>query len=200
MTPTAPDEPRSPHSRPLEVLGLYAVLAVLLLAFTLPLLARLLPETRTVSASGIVDASPRAAWTLLARVEDYPSWRETVVRIRPLPGREGPVRSVPGSEPGLRRPPPGWVEVDRSGNRVRWRVLAADPPERLALEVRQGWPPYRGRRVIRLLPEDGATRITVGQRGGVGNALFRFADPYFASPTREPARLISELADRLEPP
>lgn len=197
MTLTASDEPHSPHAHPLAVLGVYVALVLVLVGLTLPLADRLLPETRTVSASGRIAAGPRAVWTLLARVEDYPSWRASVVRVEPLPGKEGPVRSSRGPGPGLQRPPAGWVEVDRAGNRVRWRVLEAEPPERLALEVRAGWPPYRGRRVVRLSPEDSLTRVAVGQRGGAGNALFRFAGAYFSSPNRDPDRLISALAERV---
>lgn len=198
MTPTASEQPHSPHSHPLPVLAVYAALLLVLVALTLPLADRLLPETRTVSSTGLIEADPRAVWTLLARVEDYPSWRKSVVRVRPLPGREGPVHSARGPEPGLRRPPAGWTEVDRHGGRVRWRVLEAEAPERLALEVTEGWPPYRGRRVIRLSPEDDVTRVSIGQRGEIGNALFRWAGPYFSSPNRDPARLISALADRIE--
>lgn len=203
MTLSASDEPHSPHAHPLAVLGVYVALALVFVGLTLPLADRLLPETRTVSASGLVPAESRTVWTLLARVEDYPSWRPSVVRVEPLPGEEGPVRSSPdsgSSDAGadLRRPPAGWVEVDRAGNRVRWQVIEAAPPERLALEVRAGWPPYRGRRVVRLSPEDGVTRVFVGQRGGAGNALFRFARPYFSNPSRDPGRLVSALVERVE--
>ncbi len=198
MTPTPSDEPHSPHAHPLAVLGVYVVLALVLVGLTLPLADRLLPESRTVSASGLIAAGPRTVWTLLARVEDYPSWRASVVRVEPLPGEEGPVHSSPGPGPDLRRPPAGWVEVDRAGNRIRWRVIEATPPERLALEVQAGWPPYRGRRVLRLSPEDGVTRVFVGQRGGAGNALFRFARPYFSNPNRDPGRLVAALIERVE--
>lgn len=197
MTPTASDEPHSPHAHPLAVLGVYVALALVFVGLTLPLADRLLPETRTVSASGLIAAGPRTVWSLLVRVEDYPSWRASVVRVEPLPGEEGPVRSSPGPGPVLGRPPAGWVEVDRAGNRVRWRVIEAAPPERLALEVRAGWPPYRGRRVVRLSPEDGVTRVSVGQRGEAGNALFRFAGRYLSSPNRDPERLISALVERV---
>lgn len=197
VSPTPPDEPRSPHAYPLQVLGAYAAMALVLVGLAVPLAGSLLPETRTVTASGRVEASPGTVWTVLVRVGDYPGWREAVERILPAPGATEPPVAVPADGPGLARPPAGWVEEDRTGSRVRYRVVRAEAPERLVLEVREAWPPYRGRRVVRLTGEDGGTRIFVGQRGSVESPLFRIADRYLASSSRDPGRLVRELAERI---
>lgn len=207
MTPTRSPAPRSPHAHPLPVLGLYAALLLVLVGLSIALVDGLLPETRTRTATVLVEASPRAAWSLLARVDRYPAWRERVERVAPLPGPTapdstapdptGPPRSRSGPDPGLPIPPDGWVEEDRRGSRVRYRVVEADPPELLVLEVREGWPAYHGRRVVRLTPENGGTRIAVGERGSVAHPLSRVADRYLASAARDPRRLARELAERL---
>jgi uncharacterized protein YndB with AHSA1/START domain len=120
-----------------------------------------------------------------------------VDRILPAPDASRPPRDVPGVRPGRDRPPEGWVEEDRTGSRVRYRLLRADPPERLVLEVREEWPPYRGRRVVRLTGEDGGTRIFVGQRGSVESPLFRIADRYLSSASRDPGELVGALVERV---
>lgn len=210
MTPSPPERPRSPHKHPLPTLALYAALAVVLVGLSLPMVGSLLPEERTVSASVRVDAPPAVVWSALARVEAHPAWRSGVHQVEPLPG-SGPLRAG-GRAPDRGRPPPGtgragertgalpegWVEVSRLGARVRYRVQVAERPARLVLEVRQAAPPYRGRRVLRLIPEDGRTRIAVGQRGGVENPLFRVADRYLAADARDPAVFVRDLARRLE--
>lgn len=197
MSPLPPDEPHSPHAHPLPVLGAYAALVLLLAALALPVASALLPETRTRSASARVEASQREVWSLLARVQDYPAWRPTVERVLPLAPSDGPVRRVPGSDGEPERPPAGWVEEDPLGSRLRVRVVEAEPRRRLVLRVRENWPSYRGRRVIRLERERGGTRIFVGQRGSVGNPVFRVADRYLAAESREPRTLVDELVDRL---
>lgn len=197
MSPLPPDEPHSPHAHPLPVLGAYAALVLLLVALALPLASALVPETRTRSASARVEASPRAVWSLLARVQDYPAWRPTVERVLPLTASAGPARSVPGSDGEPERPPAGWVEEDPLGSRLQLRVVEAAPPGRLVLRVREDWPSYRGRRVIRLEREPEGTRIFVGQRGSVENPVFRVADRYLAAEGRDPRVLVDELVDRL---
>lgn len=207
MTPTPSGRPRSPHRQPLPTLAIYGLLAAALAGLVLPLAGSLLPETRTVSASARVEAGPAAVWATLARVEAYPDWRSGVDRVGPLPGtdrlRDGSPPAGPGAEPsGTRQPetglpPEGWVEEGRLGPGVRYRVLAAEPPRRLALEVRQIAPPYRGRRVVRLIAEEAGTRIVVGQRGGVSNPVFRISDRYLAAEARDPQAFVRDLARRL---
>lgn len=209
MTPTPPERPHSPHGHPVPTLALYAALAVVLVGLTLPMAGSLLPEERTVSASARVDAPPPVVWNALARVANHPAWRSGVHRVEPLPGsaslraggrapdRQRLSAGPGGAGTGTGALPEGWVEESRLGGRVRYRVQVAEPPVRLVLEVRQATPPYRGRRVLRLVPEDGGTRIVVGQRGGVENPLFRVAGRYLAADARDPAVFVRDLARRL---
>lgn len=193
MTPTPPASPRSSHRQPLPVLALYAVLLAVLAGLSVPLLDLLRPETSTVTASGRVEAPPAAVWSLLARVETYPSWRVSVARVASPDGTGRAPRSRPDSASGHRLPPAAWVERDRDGSRLRVRLVEANPPERLVVAIEESWPSYRGRRVVRLTGGDGETHVFIGQRGTVGDAFSRLADRLFASDARPPDVLLDEL-------
>lgn len=155
------------------LLGAASLLCTLVLAAGfLWLWGRGLPEQRVGTAQAELPATPQDIASVIRDVDSQPAWRPGVVQIQ----RDGG---------------PGWVEVRRDGERIRFTWMPGDGNVlRLRFESSRG---YRGDWEGRLQPGAASTTVSVRETSVIDSPWGRALARLFFDPDRFAAAYLMQL-------
>lgn len=123
------------------------------------------PREHVATRQRLYRASPERVWTAIRDVERYAEWREDMIDVELVAGREG--------EPAAQ-----WREIS-SGGTVTFGILSDEPPVRMTARVMDDDLAWGGTWTWDVSPApDGAT-LTITERGHVDNPIFRFIGTHF---------------------
>lgn len=139
------------------------------------------PRTHVASRSVTVPGDVETVWRVIRDVRAYASWRPELLESVASIGDEGEE----------------WREATR-GQSVRFGVTADEPPHRFAARILDDDLPYSGEWTWELAPASvDTTRVTVTERGEVGNPVFRFIGAHLIGHTATIDNYLRALAIRL---
>jgi uncharacterized protein YndB with AHSA1/START domain len=155
--------------------GLAAIAAIVVMV------GAALPRDHVAAMSARIPAAPDSVWTALTTPMEFPSWRADVRRVEMLsPASTGP----------------SWREHGSNGA-ITYVVDVADPPRRLVGRIADQDLPFGGSWEYRIEPDgDGASRVTIVERGSVYNPVFRFVSRFVMGHTRTIDTYLRALAKR----
>ncbi|AHG93884.1 Polyketide cyclase/dehydrase (plasmid) [Gemmatirosa kalamazoonensis] len=155
--------------------GLGAVVALVLLVAAV---GWTLPRDHVAALTARIAAPPTAVWALIADPAALPTWRDDVQRVERLP-------DAPNG--------PAWRE--HGGERpISYATELADPPRRFVSRITDADLPFGGAWDWRIVPDgDGASTVTVIERGSVHNPLFRFVSRFVMGHTATIDRTLRAL-------
>ena len=139
------------------------------------------PREHVVSRTTTLRAQPDRVRQLIRDVAAYDKWRDDLIEVE----------IVDPHEPGLR-----WREISTGGS-VLFGMTEDEPPTRFAAEVLDEDIPWGGAWTWELEPSDEGTRLTITERGFVGNPIFRFIGTHFIGFTGSIDKFINAVARQL---
>jgi uncharacterized protein YndB with AHSA1/START domain len=140
-----------------------------------------LPRDHVAAASARIPAPPESVWAALTTPMQFPTWRADVRTVEMLP-------ATPTG--------PSWREHGSNGV-ITYVVDAADPPRRLVGRIADQGLPFGGSWEYRIEPDgNGASRVTIVERGAVYNPVFRFVSRYVMGHTKTIDAYLRALAKR----
>lgn len=154
-------------SRPmhkLRTLVLWAFVAVVGLVVLMAIVGATMEPSHVATRQAVLARTPDEVWDVITRFDETPSWRTDVDAVEIESG--DPIRFV---ELGAQGPLP--MEVTEQERPRRLVLMAMDPSL-----------PFTGAWTFELEPVDGGTRLTITERGTIGNPLFRFVGRLFMDP------------------
>lgn len=141
----------------------YAAGAVVALGLLVTLVGALLPRDHVAAVAARIAAPPASVWQVLTDPAAFPTWRPDVKRVELLPAAAGAG---------------AWREHGSNGA-ISYAVTDAEPPGRLVTRITDEGLPFGGAWEWRIEPDgDGASRVTIVERGSVHNPLFRFVSRF----------------------
>jgi hypothetical protein len=159
----------------LFVMGAIAAVVVALLVGGL-----VTPRDHVVARSIILPTAPDTVWHTIRDFARYADWRDEL---------EGVALVDP------EQPQPRWRETSTRGS-VTFGVTLDEPPRRLAARILDDDLPFTGEWTWQVTPDGDGARITITERGSVGNPLFRFIAAHFLGHTRSLDGYLGALARR----
>jgi uncharacterized protein YndB with AHSA1/START domain len=160
----------------------YGVGGLVALVLVVVIVGALLPRDHVAAVTARVAGAPDAVWALIADPTTFPTWRADVKRVELLaPTPEGP----------------SWREY--GGERpITYATVVAEPPRRLVGRIVDTDLPFGGGWEWRVAPDgDGASRVTIIERGSVYNPLFRFVSRFVMGHTRTMETTLRALGRKL---
>jgi len=138
----------------------------LILLFLVAAVGAVLPVRHHATRQARFRQSPQVLYTILA---GPPNWRPDVKAYGSFPDRDGRKQ---------------WWEQDEHGHRIRFELVEASPPARLAVRIADPSLPFGGTWTFEIspAPEGGDLRIT--EDGEVRNVFFRFVSRFVIGHTR----------------
>lgn len=116
------------------------------------------PRKHVVRRSVVIGAPPDRVWVAIRDVARFPEWRDDMIDAEVLNGYGGLA----------------WREISSAGS-VAYAVVEEDTPRMMTARVLDDDHPFAGTWTWMLDATDGNTRVTLTQRGEIGNPLVRFA-------------------------
>ena len=141
----------------------------------------LLPREHVATLSARVAAPPIAVWSAITQPEAFPTWRHDVRRVEMLTSTAGG---------------PSWREHTRNGA-LTMLIEGAEPPRRVTTRILDENLPYGGQWDYEISPDgDGASRVTITERGWVSNPIFRFVSRFVMGHTASIEAYLRALSKR----
>ncbi len=158
-------------------------LAVLLVALLVVMagVGWVLPVGHQATVTAVIPAPAAEVFARLRDVERYPDWRADVERVELLDVTDGLPRFREHGEFGP----------------IILRMEQADAPTFLRTRIDDPGQPFGGTWTYVLVPEDGATRLTITEDGAVYNPVFRVLSRFVFSPTATMDAFIGNLSRSL---
>lgn len=147
---------------PKVAVGLVAGLA--LLAVLVFAVGAFLPVDHEVSRRVVLHRPVAEVWDVITDFSQAPSWRPDIVRVARSTDRGGT---------------PVWIEYSSDGEAIPYATTVVEEQRRLVRTIADPNLPFGGTWTFELVPEDGQTRLTITERGTVGNPLFRVVSTFF---------------------
>ena len=141
------------------------------------------PRRHTVSRTIVLKAPLDLVWRTVRDVGAYREWRPQLTESVASSGDDGPE----------------WRESTRRGS-IRFGVTADEPPHRFGSRILDDDLPFTGEWEWRLEPAGGATRVTITERGEIGNPIFRFIATHMRGHTATIDAYLAALATRVGDP
>lgn len=142
------------------------------------------PREHTVARSIVLPVSMDRVWQTIHDVGNYNAWRHELEDAE----------IVDTNQPQLR-----WRETSTRGS-VTFGVTADEPPQRFAARILDEDLPFSGEWTWRLDTDGSTTRVSITERGAVGNPLFRFFAAHVMGYTKSLDGYLSALAAHLGSP
>ena len=161
---------------------LYTLLAIGGLVLIVAVIGWSLPKGHRASRTATYAAAPELVFDVLARVEDYPSWRGGVSKVEILPDDGQGKRFREHGEYG-----PITFRIEESVRPSRIRTRIADT----SLAFGGTWT-YELTRT-----PSGGTSLTITEDGEVYNPIFRFMSKFFFSQTASIEQMQRAIAVKL---
>jgi uncharacterized protein YndB with AHSA1/START domain len=160
-------------------LGLVAGLALLVvLVFAL---GASLPAEHEVSRRVVLHRPAAEVWEVITDFSQAPEWRPDVVRVERSSDRGGK---------------PVWIEYSPDGEGIPYATTVVEEQRRLVRTIADPNLPFGGTWTFELAPQDGETRVTITERGTVGNPLFRVVSTFFIGHETYMTRYLVALGKR----
>lgn len=141
----------------------YGLAGLVLLVLLVVVIGALLPRDHVAAVVARIAAPPDAVWAVVSDPAAFPTWRTDVQRVELLP------------------PTPtgaAWRE-HAGGDAIAYAVEVSEPPRRLVTRITDAGLPFGGAWEWRIAPDgDGASRVTIVERGAVYNPIFRFVSRF----------------------
>lgn len=134
------------------------------------------PKSHAVARTVTLRAAPATVWEIVRDVGSYATWRPDVESTR-----------VEGAE---------WQEFS-TRRTLRFGVADEQPPHRFVARILDDDLPFTGEWTWMLEPSGRGTRVTLTERGDVGNPLFRFVGAHMVGYTRSIDSALNALAIRV---
>ena len=138
----------------------------------------LTPRKHVASRSITLRAAPDLVWSAVHDVARYGEWRHEI--------EDSSV--VDAEQPQLR-----WREISTRGS-VTFGVTVDEPPHRFAARILDDDLPYSGEWTWQVDAELHGTRVTITERGEIGNPVFRFIGAHLTGYTRSIDTYLNGLA------
>lgn len=136
------------------------------------------PRTHVASRAVTFRATPDRVWQTIHDVANYGEWRNELEDVS----------VVDSEQPQLR-----WRETSTRGS-VTFGVTLDEPPRRFAARILDDDLPYSGEWTWQLDADGDGTRVTITERGEVGNPIFRFIGAHLIGYTRSIDTYLKGLA------
>ena len=141
-----------------------------------------LPRQHVVARTLLLPVPAATVWATLVDFPGQPAWRPGLVAVDRLPDS-------------------GGVETwrERSGRHaVTFRVVEATPPGHLVRQVAADDGPFAGRWEFEIEPvvSPASSRVTLIERGAIGNPLLRFANRFVLGQATGVESYLNDLARR----
>lgn len=134
------------------------------------------PRAHLASRVVRLRAAPETVWGVVRDVASYAAWRPGVQSTQ-----------VEGTE---------WEEAS-SRRSVRFGITHDEPPVRFSARILDDDLPYQGEWSWEIEADAGGSRVTLTERGEVGNPVFRFIGTHMIGHTRSIDEALSALATRV---
>ncbi len=161
----------------LWILFVMSIVAAVVIAIIVGGLAT--PRDHAVARTIVLSAPADAVWATIRDFSRYGDWRHE------LEGAE--VIDTEQSQPR-------WRENSTRGS-VAFGVTIDEPPRRLAARILDEDLPFTGEWTWDVAEHGAGTRITITERGSVGNPIFRFVGAHFIGYTKSMDAYLKALAD-----
>jgi hypothetical protein len=138
------------------------------------------PRDHAVARAIVVPAAPATVWHTIRDIGRYAEWRDELEDA-----------AVVDTD----QPQPRWRETSTRGS-VTFGVTQDDPPHRLVAQILDDDLPFTGAWTWEVTADGDGCRITITERGSVGNPVFRFVAAHFLGHTRSLDAYLRALARR----
>lgn len=142
------------------------------------------PRHHAVARATTLPVGPEAVWNVIRDVARYAEWRHDLERAD----------LVDTDQPQTR-----WRETTTRGS-ITFGVSTDDAPHRLVARILDEDLAFTGEWTWQLHRDGDGTRVTITERGSVGNPIFRFIGAHFIGHTKTIDRYLQALAARLGAP
>lgn len=140
------------------------------------------PRHHAVARTMTVPAPPEAVWAIIRDVARYGEWRHDLESAD----------VVDADQPA---PQPRWREVTTGGS-ITFGMTVDEPPARMVARILDEDLQFTGEWSWRLVPDINGTRVTITERGSVGNPVVRFVGAHFVGHTKSIDRYLRALGER----
>jgi uncharacterized protein YndB with AHSA1/START domain len=140
-----------------------------------------LPQSHVASRSARFAQPAPVVWAAITNVAEQPAWRSDVRSIEMRPGTDG------------RR---AWIEHGASGA-IPIAIVEATPPTRLVTTIDATDLAFGGTWTYELREEQGATTLTITERGEVYNPIFRTLSRFVFGHSATIDKYLQDLGNRL---
>ncbi|MCC6241606.1 MAG: SRPBCC family protein [Gemmatimonadaceae bacterium] len=142
------------------------------------------PRTHVVARTMRL-ATPRGAvWDSIRAVHDYASWRNEIEDVE----------RVDTDQPQIR-----WREMT-TRRAMLFGAVVDDAPQHFAARILDEDLPFSGEWHWHLDDDAGETRVTITERGAIGNPIFRLIGTYIIGHTKTIDRYLRDLAQKHQQP
>jgi uncharacterized protein YndB with AHSA1/START domain len=159
---------------------LWIVAAIAVVGALVVIVGYSLPKGHTAARTARVPLPPEAVYTLLADVDQYPSWRPGVKALQRHPDRDGR---------------PSWTE-EVSGMKIPLYFEKMERPSLLVARIADPTLPFGGTWTYRITPAAGGSEVTITEDGEVYNPFFRFMSRFVFGQTATLDEFIKNLEGR----
>lgn len=126
------------------------------------------PRRHTASRSIVLNAAPERVWSLIRDVTNYPDWRESIQNVRVLDSGDAQT---------------AWTEVGLQKS-VSYVAEADEPPRRFVARIADEDLGYAGEWEYVVTAAGDGSRLSITERGQVGNIVLRFFQTHLFGHTR----------------
>lgn len=137
------------------------------------------PRDHVVARTIALPASVDAVWATIRDFGRYGDWRHELESAEVIDAEQSQ---------------PRWRENSTRGS-VAFGVTIEEPPHRLAARILDEDLPFAGEWTWDVIEQDAGARITITERGSVGNPIFRFFGAHFIGHTRSIDAYLNALAE-----
>ncbi len=159
---------------------MWIVAGVAIVAIVVVIVGYTLPKGHTVTRATTVPLPPDAVYTLLADVDQYPSWRPGLKSLQRHADREGL---------------PAWTE-EVSGMKIPLHVEKMQRPSLLVARIADPALPFGGTWTYRIAPAPAGSEVTITEDGEVYNPFFRFMSRFVFGHTATLDEFVTNLESR----
>ena len=142
-----------------------------------------LPREHTATVRGPFHATSDSVWAHIADPIGAASWRSDLAKVERV--------DAPGA-------PLSWREHSRNGA-ITFAMVAQTPPTSQITRITDAALPFGGQWEFTLAARDGASELTITERGFVKPPLFRFLSRYVFGYTSSLTAYHNALANALDP-
>lgn len=153
-----------------------AVLVVVLIGWRLPVAH---VATRSVQLA----VPPESVFSIISRVEDYPSWRSDVKKVDVT------------TDQGMRR-----FREDGSNGPILFEIVESSAPRRIVTRIADKSLPFGGRWIYEITPTAGGSELRITEEGEVYNPVFRFVSRFIMGHTATLDRYLANVRKRADQP